>query len=91
MVAGGEPDSFRNPESSGTFVPTLGGCELFLNSPNSTFRAAWSLGESRMDIYPLVQRGWPCSDISVTLTTGDRYSVARDKELDGKYRLLSIY
>ena len=73
MVASGAPASFRNPESSGTFVPTWGGCEPFSNSPDSKFPVALSFGESRMDSYPLVQCGWPCSDVSVTLTVGDRW------------------
>ena len=73
MVMIGEPASFRNPESSGTFMPTLGDCEPFSNSPDSMFPAAWSFGESRVDIYPLVLRGRPCSDVSVTPTAGDRW------------------
>ena len=73
MVAGGESASFRNPELSGAFVPTLGVCEFFSDSPNNTFSAAWSFGESRVDIHPRVRRGCPCSDVSVTLTLGDRW------------------
>ena len=73
MVAGGESALFRNPESSGAFVPTLGVCEFFSDSRNNTFSAAWFFGESRVDIHPRVRRGCPCSDVSVTMTLGDRW------------------
>ena len=73
MVVGGESASFRDPELSGTFVPTLDVCEIFTDSQHNTFPVACSFGKSRVDIHPLVWHGYPCCDVSVTLTSGDRW------------------
>ena len=70
MVAVGESASFRDPKVSGTFVPTLGVCEFFSDSPTITFSTAWSFGKNRMDVHPFAWRRCLCADVSVTLNLG---------------------